>query len=333
MRSARLYKYQLPMNSGIILRDETLLMRDGWIVELRDGDAVGRGEIAPLPGFSPEDAEQAGQQARRHIADWLREEEMAAALSGSSVYPSVAFGLSMALLELSGALPQIGNFDSALLAGADPEYLVERLAQISGDDKGNKLAKVKIGIAAPESEGEYISCLLSRIPELRLRLDANRRWSLQQAQQFAGAIAPRYRDRIRFLEEPCENPRDSLDFARATGIAVAWDERVREPGFTVKADPGVAAVIIKPTLVGAVGRCIDLIQQAHRQGMTAVISSSLESSFGLNQLARLAYWQTPGVIPGLDTVNLFRQQLEIPWPDLSIPLISLADLTFSEIIL
>ncbi len=331
MRRARLYRYQLPMNSGIILRDETLFMRDGLIVELRDGDAVGRGEIAPLPGFSLEDADQAGLQARRLIADWLRGGEISTALSDSSVFPSVAFGLSMALLEFSGDLPQVGNFDCALLAGADPDELVERLAPIPGDDKGNKLAKVKVGIADPAVEGQYISRLLIRIPELYLRLDANRRWNVERAFQFAGAVEPQCRDRIVFLEEPCQYPQDSLDFAKATGIAIAWDETVRDPGFRVKDEFGVAAVIIKPTLVGSVDRCIELVKQAKQRGLTPVISSSLESSFGLNQLARLAHWQTPGIVPGLDTVNLFRLQLEIPWPDSPIPLVLLADLALSEI--
>lgn len=331
MRSARLYRYQLPMDSGIILRDESLFVRDGWIVELRDGDTPGRGEIAPLPGFSLEDADQAGQQAQELVAAWLKGGEINNSLSHSSIYPSVAFGLSMALLELSGDLPQAGNFDSALLASADPDELVARLAQLPGDDKGKKLAKVKIGIAEPEHEGWLISRLLSRNPELCLRLDANRRWNVEEALRFAYAVKPQYRERIVFLEEPCQQPLYSLHFAATTGIAIAWDETVRDHGFAVKCDPGVAAVIIKPTLVGSVERCIKLIQQAHRQGLIAVISSSLESSFGLNQLARLARWQTPGVVPGLDTVNLFRQQLETPWPTSSIPLVSLTDLAFSEI--
>lgn len=331
MRSARLYRYQLPMDSGIILRDKTLHVREGWIVELRDGDSLGRGEIAPLPGFSIEDAVQAGQQARQLMAAWLKDGEFNNPLSHSSVYPSVAFGLSMALFDLTSGLPQTGNFSSALLAGADPDVLVARLTQIPGDAKGRKLAKVKIGIAAPEHEGRQISRLLSRFPELSLRLDANRRWSLQQAQLFADAIEPQCRVRIAFLEEPCQQPLDSLHFAAITGIAIAWDETVRDPGFIVKGESGIAAVIIKPTLVGSVNRCVELIQQAKQQGMTAVISSSLESSLGLNQLARLAHWQTPGIVPGLDTVNLFRQQLETPWPDSSIPLVSLADIAFSEI--
>jgi O-succinylbenzoate synthase len=40
-----------------------------------------------------------------------------------------------------------------------------------------------------------------------------------------------------------------------------------------------------------------------------VISSSIESSLGLTQLARIAAWLTPDTIPGLDTLNLMQAQL------------------------
>jgi len=58
---------------------------------------------------------------------------------------------------------------------------------------------------------------------------------------------------------------------------------------------------------------------AHAAGLTAVISSSLESSLGLTQLARLAAWLTPGVTPGLDTLALMQAQLVRPWPDSPLP--------------
>jgi O-succinylbenzoate synthase len=37
-----------------------------------------------------------------------------------------------------------------------------------------------------------------------------------------------------------------------------------------------------------------------------VISSSIESSLGLTQLARIAAWLTPQTLPGLDTLALMR---------------------------
>ncbi|MNV14106.1 o-succinylbenzoate synthase [compost metagenome] len=63
------------------------------------------------------------------------------------------------------------------------------------------------------------------------------------------------------------------------------------------------------------------VTAAHALGLTAVISSSIESSLGLTQLARIAAWLTPDTIPGLDTLNLMQAQLVRRWPDNSLPLV------------
>ncbi len=319
MRTAKLYQYQLPMDSGVILRDQRLTTREGWIVELQQGECIGRGEIAPLPGFSHETAEQAGEQALQLLEQWISGET----LMLSTAFPSVAFGISMAQLELAGGLPDDANFATAPLCTGDPDDLVIKLDQMDG----TKVAKIKVGMYEAVRDGMVANMFFDAIPDLTLRLDANRGWTPIKARQFAKYIQPHHRSKIEFLEEPCKKPQDSLEFAQESGIAIAWDETVRDEGFEVKAQQGVVAIIIKPTLIGSVEKCQQLIQQAHQQGLIAVISSSIESSLGLNQLARLANWLTPEVTPGLDTVDMFQQQLETPWPNSSLPLIRLSDLT------
>jgi O-succinylbenzoate synthase len=168
---------------------------------------------------------------------------------------------------------------------------------------------------------------MESIPELTLRLDANRAWTKEKAMQFAKKIAPSLRQRIAYVEEPCQSPSDSIAFAIDTGIAVAWDETLqaslRDPNFLLDDLTGVKTLIIKPTLIGSIARCQYLIEKAIRLGMQPVISSSLESSLGLSVLARLAHWWLPDEVPGLDTLNLFQQQLEVQWPESELPVVSL----------
>ena len=52
MRSAQVYRWQIPMDAGVVLRDRRLKTRDGLYVCLREGEREGWGEISPLPGFS-----------------------------------------------------------------------------------------------------------------------------------------------------------------------------------------------------------------------------------------------------------------------------------------
>ena len=320
MRTAKLYRYELPMDSGVILREQRLTVREGFVIELCCDGQIGRGEVAPLPGFSVESLDEAYAQLVEQLSYWQLGQELAL----DALHPSVAFGLSMAQMELDNALPAEGCFQAAPLCSGDPDELLPKLAGMTGE----KVAKIKVGLYEPIRDGLLVSLFLESIPDLTLRLDANRAWSADKAAQFAKKIAPSLRQRIAFIEEPCQAPGDSFSFAINTGIAIAWDETLqhamRSEDFSLHDLNGAKAIIIKPTLIGSIERCKSLIEQAMSLGIKPVISSSIESSLGLTQLARLAHWLLPETIPGLDTVGLFAAQLEVPWPGCELPVTPLS---------
>ncbi|AHK21673.1 o-succinylbenzoate synthase [Yersinia similis] len=313
MRTATLYRYSVPMEAGVILRHQRLKSRDGLLVKLQQGELSGWGEIAPLPEFSQETLDQAQAAVERWLQHWVSGAE-----SDNRLLPSVAFGLSCAQAELSQTLPLSANYRKAPLCTGDPDELFAVLQALPGE----KVAKVKVGLYEAVRDGMIVNLLLEALPDLTLRLDANRSWSRAKADGFAKYVNPALRSRIAFLEEPCKTRAESREFAQDTGIAIAWDESVREADFQVEAEPGVAAIVIKPTLVGSIARCQQLVEQAHQVGLVAVISSSIESSLGLTQLARLAAWLTPGTVPGLDTLDLMQAQVVRQWPDSPLPLMT-----------
>lgn len=325
VRTFHLYKYSIPVDSQLILRNRFLKKREGLLVQVCCDDEQGWGEIAPLPEFSQETLEQALEQTITWLKIWTK---TVGKLPLENVYPSVAFGLSCAFAEMKGQLNKDGNYQVAPLCYGDPDELYEPLNQMQGE----KVAKIKVGMYEANRDGLIADMLLEAIPDLYLRLDANRSWTPAKAQMFAKYVKPEHRARIQFLEEPCKTPVESLQFAQDTGIAIAWDETVREPDFRVEKQPHLAAIVIKPTLIGSLQYCIQLIEQAHQCGLKAVISSSLESSLGLTQLARIAQQYTPNTIPGLDTLDLMDYQLVRPWQGSSLPLVGL-DSEFVEPIL
>ncbi|WBA58650.1 o-succinylbenzoate synthase [Providencia sp. 21OH12SH02B-Prov] len=317
MRKATLYTFSLPMEAGVILRYQRLKTRDGLLVRLQDGDNEGWGEISPLPEFSQETLLEATEEAKQRLTEWVSGQPLA-----DSTLPSVAFGCSCALAELSGELPEQADYRKAPLCSGDPDDLILRLDAMEGE----KIAKVKVGLYEAVRDGMVANLLLEAVPDLTLRLDANRSWTRAKADGFAKYVNPDYRDRIAFLEEPCKTREESLQYAKDTGIAIAWDESVREEGFKVEAQPGVAAIVIKPTLTGSLAYCRQLVQEAHHHGLQAVISSSIETSFGLTQLARIAHQLTPNTIPGLDTLDLIQSQLIRTWPNSTLPVMQLDEL-------
>ncbi|MEX9783394.1 o-succinylbenzoate synthase [Providencia manganoxydans] len=318
MRKATLYAFSLPMEAGVILRYQRLKTRDGLLVRLEDGENVGWGEISPLPEFSRETLAEATEEAKQKLTEWVSGQ-----LLIDSLLPSVAFGCSCALAELSGELPEQADYRKAPLCSGDPDDLILRLDAMEGE----KIAKVKVGLYEAVRDGMVTNLLLEAVPDLKLRLDANRSWTRAKAEGFAKYVNPEYRHRIDFLEEPCKTREESLQYAADTGIAIAWDESVREANFKVEAQAGVAALVIKPTLTGSLTYCRQLVTEAHQHGLQAVISSSIETSFGLTQLARIAHQLTPHTIPGLDTLDLIQSQLIRTWPNSSLPVTQLDELT------
>lgn len=310
MRQAQLWRYQVPMDAGVVLRDRRLKTRDGLLVRLDANGQQGWGEIAPLPGFSNESLEDATDAALAWLNVWRQGDDTAL-----PTLPSVAFGLSCAQAELTGALPAPADYRVAPLCSGDPDELFALLSAMPGE----KVAKIKVGLYEAVRDGMVVNLLLEAIPDLSLRLDANRGWTPLKAQQFAKFVNPDYRSRIAFLEEPCQTRAQSREFAAQTGIAIAWDESLREADFVMQAEPGLSAVVIKPTLTGSLERVREQVTAAHEQGLTAVISSSIESSLGLTQLARIAAWLTPATVPGLDTLSLMQAQLVRAWPQSALP--------------
>ncbi|VDZ77820.1 O-succinylbenzoate-CoA synthase [Salmonella bongori] len=99
----------------MVLRDRRLKTRDGLYVCLRDGEREGWGEISPLPGFSQETREEAQTTLLAWVSDWLQGNDTLPEM------PSVAFGASCALAELTGVLPEAADYRVAPLCTGDPD--------------------------------------------------------------------------------------------------------------------------------------------------------------------------------------------------------------------
>ncbi len=133
MRVSQVYRWQIPMDAGVVLRERRLKTRDGLFIRLQEGEREGWGEISPLPGFSVETLEEAQMALLAWAQAWRDGAE-----PPLPTQPSVAFGISCAQAELSGGLPQAADYRAAPLCSGDPDELFARLAAMPGE----KVAKV-----------------------------------------------------------------------------------------------------------------------------------------------------------------------------------------------
>ncbi|MFR6579886.1 MAG: o-succinylbenzoate synthase [Klebsiella pneumoniae] len=311
MRVSQVYRWQIPMDAGVVLRERRLKTRDGLFIRLQEGEREGWGEISPLPGFSVETLEEAQMALLAWAQAWRDGAE-----PPLPTQPSVAFGISCAQAELGGELPQAADYRAAPLCSGDPDELFARLAAMPGEKSLGQSWPLGGGprrYGGQSAAGGVPTCSCGSMPI---------GWTPLKAQQFA-KYQSGVRQRIAFLEEPCKTREDSRAFSRETGIAIAWDESLREADFRFVAEPGVRAVVIKPTLTGSLQKVQQQVAAAHALGLSVVISSSIESSLGLTQLARVAAWLTPQTIPGLDTLSLMGAQLVRPWPESALPVLNI----------
>jgi o-succinylbenzoate synthase len=133
------------------------------------------------------------------------------------------------------------------------------------------------------------------VGKIRLRLDCNRSWTLDQALAFTRHFSPQDFD---YLEDPVQTFPELVRFSELTGFPVAVDEPVLK--FPCHEIPTLKAAVIKPSVVGFLPTF----------AVPNVLSSALESSLGILQIARLYEDGAPPA--GLDTFRYNSNDLLSP---------------------
>jgi o-succinylbenzoate synthase len=299
-----LWAYRLPLIRPLRLGGHTIEDRAGLLLEWhRAQGRVTWSEIAPLPGFSRESLQECVAQCREFFADrsFRHLDELLRDLS-DALAPSVRFGLESGCLQLSQPLPTPAPASSCRLLGPTAPINPEALA-------GAACIKLKVGREEPDVDLDRIQQVLDTAgPNARLRLDANRSWSLEQAAVLCAALDAR---RIEYLEEPLRPGLSYQGWADRIGIPFAWDETLREEPAADLDTPGLGALVLKPMLTGLT-RTRDLVDQARARGIRVVLSAAYESNLSLDFYARLAaLWGLEGP-HGFDTFRPFSMALLQP---------------------
>ncbi len=278
--------------------------RAGLFVRVTDDEGrVGLGEASPLPGFSTDTLEE----ATRALGELAKAPEITLdpclpappqivrQLVAQPLPPAARCGLEGALLDLVGRALRVSA--GTLIRGAWPE---ERLplqnVLAAGDGAADALAaaldagfatfKLKLGTDA-EAELGLARALRERAPEAKLRLDANGALSLRAATE---RLAPFAELGAEFVEEPAaELLVSSDDELAALGVPVGVDESLLTPAGLAFAEAGRAhALVLKPSALGGVMRCVILARRALARGQVVVVSHLLESPLGHSLAAELA---------------------------------------------
>jgi L-alanine-DL-glutamate epimerase-like enolase superfamily enzyme len=191
---------------------------------------------------------------------------------------------------LGTADPHVGAMPRVPLAAVVDDAEAARRACAAGI----RCLKIKLG---PDDPLDRVRAIAAAAPGARLRIDANRSWPAAEVVDRLTALAALPVD---YVEEPCRDAHRLL--AGPLPCPLALDESLVELAAEDRAaalrSPVLAAVILKPALLGGLSACLALAAQARASGVAAVASHSLEGPIGTAACAELALALAAGHPPG-----------------------------------
>jgi o-succinylbenzoate synthase len=298
----QLLTYSLPFSTPWHTAQGVLHSRDGWLVNICMADGMtGWGDCAPPSWMGAEQTSAAGgdlQRLQRQLSG-LDPQQAFQQLESIEVMSSAArFAFEAALLDLlsqqqSLPLSRLLNPQAAPLVKVNAA--VGAIAKVSDTrimrsvDDGMKVLKFKAGVAGVAEEIIRLHQIAAQLPEgVRLRIDANQAWTMDDALCFLDAIG---KLPLESVEEPLRNPDSAAwqNLAERTCIPLAADESLLTIDIETLLESGcISRVVLKPTMLGGLRRCMDLHENAVAAGVDAVVTTTLESAVGVWACVHLA---------------------------------------------
>ncbi|GIU11107.1 o-succinylbenzoate synthase [Shewanella sp. c952] len=263
----------------------------------------------PLTGFSQHSLAQTVTELTNNLPALLQQPvDTLLDLADNTEQHAIAFGLSLMHAKLMGSLDghSLESRTIPLIYRNQDEPLSAVAERVKALASNVHAVKVKVAQTSLEDEIQLIHQILAIRSDLKLRLDANRGFELQQAIEFIACIPL---NAIEYIEEPCRQPGDNPHFYKAIEAPWALDESLNDPDYQFEMQAGLCAIIIKPMLLGSLNKLQALQHVANEHAVRTILSSSLEASLGIDALSRLASIVTPDEIPGIDTLAAFSQDL------------------------
>ena len=297
--SLRWRPFRLPLRAPIVAASSTIEEREGVLLELRDEEGrSGFGEASPFP----EDGDGGAPEVLRLLDEWaprLLAGEGLPSDQHSAVAAALRCALDCARLDLAGrrrglriaAISGGGAVRevqvNAVIGDGPPEWVRERAAAAVAAGYGT--IKLKVAVGTLEEDRRRVQALREVAPDATLRLDANGGWDASVAAKAIESLA--HYD-LEYVEQPLPaGDLAGLAALRQEGVCrIAADETVadREAGERIL-DTGAADILVlKPMRLGGIRPALSLAHDASWDGVSCVVTTMFDSSFGVAAALHLA---------------------------------------------
>lgn len=281
-----------------------LLGRTFAVLRLMRGDGTtGMGEASPLPGYSPDLITEVCEELRRLTNAPVRADPLEsprallidALTSHPLQHPSARFAFETALLDWLGRTR--GKPVHQILAGEAERQpipiadLISESSHLAWPSRVDELVadgathiKLKIGRSF-DAEIEALETIRRTHPTVALRLDANRRLTLDALRRHAASLEALA---LELIEEPVapEQWRAALDLP----LPFALDETLRDESLSERLleTNQIRAVVIKPMVLGGLGASLAIAERATAHGTRYLVSHTFDGPIARAATAELA---------------------------------------------
>ncbi len=266
--------------------------RTSLVIALTDVQGhVGLGEAAPLPGVSRETLDD----ARAELVAMAEAPHAAHAPSCASV--RFAWGCAqLDLVSQRSGIPAWAHLAQDVPATLECNALLNCAPDRWRDEiealmaRGVRTVKLKVGFEeiGIDAHVDALLALDMALPaDIRLRLDANGAFDADEAALFRAAlVGPRYE----YVEDPVTS--HALHTLSGSGLRWAADQLYLDAPAAVMASgarDGLAALILKPTLLGAPTELVRIVTEARAHAVDVVLTHAFEGPIAHAALVHLAF--------------------------------------------
>lgn len=318
------YIYRLPFELPLETSQTVFNHRKGFILVHEADNRLFYSETAPLPGFSKENFDQI-----KKILASQKDSFLQILNSHKAVYDlqhlyetkkipaSLEFGLDLLAYQLQ-AHRKSTDLPNFLFPNCQTKIPVNAVISLATTDVikeiPNKIAagystiKCKIGFNF-DREYHALKQIHTQFPDLTIRVDANRAWTLKEAKQHCPKLADL---KIEYCEEPLRevSPENYKTLSENTELPIALDETVSEYSKWQNLLPYSSYLIIKPMVIGSIEKNFETKRLANTHDNKVVVTTALESGIGRYFTAILASGiGSAQMAHGLSTGSLFKENI------------------------
>jgi o-succinylbenzoate synthase len=315
--------FRIPFVRPFVIGGTSVEARTGVLIRLHgDNGRLGLGEAAPHP--------LAGEAVLREMMQSIAAAHEALCLPGpveldtlldrlaAMPEPAMRAGLEMACWDLaaqSAGVPLAEVLGAMVRQRVPVNAIIDRLDPADAASAAREFVaqgfcclKLKVGRDVKEDVARLAAVRAAVGPEVRLRIDANGVWTVEEAVEFLPQLAAYGLD---YIEQPVAGIADLAQVRRAVDVPVAADECVTHAD-TVRRLAALHAadvIVVKPALLG-LRAAAAAIQVAQASGLSVVVTSALDTSIGIAAALHLAATLPDPVLPcGLATASLLAGDL------------------------